>query len=112
MKPVPFLKRGAVFLKLNISRGRHLDFAHMYVVAITELTRLCINRLHTPNPRYARTIPTIPDNTAAKKLEIVPTLTQLQHLIGVKWLFGRLDSFFMGVVGTTDFIDPVAGMSR
>lgn len=39
-------------------------------------------------------------------------LTQLQHLIGVKWLFGRLDSFFMGVVGTTDFIDPVAGMSR
>lgn len=39
-------------------------------------------------------------------------LTQLQHLIGVKWLFSRLDSFFMGVVGTTDFIDPVAGMSR
>ena len=39
-------------------------------------------------------------------------IAQLQHLIGVKWLFGRLDSFFMGVVGTTDFIDPVAGMSR
>lgn len=47
-----------------------------------------------------------------QKMSIIHFLTQLQHLIGVKWLFGRLDSFFMGVVGTTDFIDPVAGMSR
>lgn len=39
-------------------------------------------------------------------------LAQLQQWQGVKWLTCRLDAFFVGAVGTTDFISRAEGMCQ